>query len=491
MNEINFVDCTFRDAQASLWGEKMNTAMMCEIASKMNQAGFSAMDATAISHFEYAVRYLRENPWERMRFLAKKISSTPLSLMMLGNSLTLFRITSGPIMHLWMERLAANGIKRVQLMESSNNMEDIETGVKAAKNAGLEVAIGLVYSHSPVHTDEYYAQRTADAAALHPDVIYMKDSGGLLTPERTRTVIPAMQENLQGLPFEFHSHCTTGLAPLCYLEGMKLGVKTFHTATRPLANGASQPSTEFLVRNARHMGYTTNLDEEAVNSISEYFTMVAKAEGLPIGTPLEYDSYQFEHQVPGGVIANLKRQLDQIGFADRVEEVLEETISVRRELGYPIMVTPFSQFAVAQASMNVIQGERYKTITDEIIKFALGHYGKQILPVDEELMDRINSLSRTKELLNWQPEVVTVEDLRSNFGSHLSEDELLLGVLVPEEDLNAMRQAGPINTKYSSIRQPLASFVKELAKVSKSHYIHMQAQDFTLTIRKTNESPDD
>jgi len=320
--------------------------MMYKIAPMMNRAGFKAMDATAISHFEYAVRYLRENPWERMRLLSKAIPRAPLGLMMLGNSLHLFRHTGGPIIGTWMERMAANGMKRVQLMEASNNMEDIADAVRYAQNVGIEAVVALVYTHSEVHTDEYYAQRTRDAAKLKPDVIYFKDPGGLITPDRTRTLVPAMQKNLDGIPLEFHSHCTTGLAPLCYLEAMKLGVKTFHTAISPLANGPSQPSTETFLKNAQHLGFSSDIDCKALEAIAAHFREIAQAEGLPIGVPLEYEEAQFQHQVPGGVISNLKRQLSQLGAEHRLDEILEETILVRKEVGYPIMVTPFSQFVV-------------------------------------------------------------------------------------------------------------------------------------------------
>ena len=485
MNEIDFVDCTFRDAQASLWGEKMNTAMMYKIAPMMNRAGFRAFDATGISHFEFAVRYLRENPWERMRLLSKAIPGTPLSLMMLGNSLTLFKVTAGPIMALWMKRLAANGIRRVQLMEASNFMGDMSDGVRFAKDAGLEVVVALTYSHSPVHTDEYYAKKARDAVKLAPDVIYLKDPGGLLTPERTRTLVPSIQKNIDGMPLELHSHCTTGLAPLCYLEAMNLGVKTFHTAISTLANGPSQPSTENILRNARHMGYASDLDEEALEAIAAHFREVAKKEGLPTGEPLEYDSFQYEHQVPGGVISNLKRQLGQLNFEHRLEEVLEETVLVRKELGYPIMVTPFSQFVVTQATLNVTQGERYKAITDEVIRFALGLYGEQVSPVDQDLMDRIMSLPRTKDFIDWKPEEVSIEDLRGELEANLSDDELLLLVICPEKDFKAMRAAGPIKTDYSGADKPMVTFIKELMKRKNSTCISIQKEDLSLTLKKS------
>ena len=484
MSKINIVDTSYRDANASQWGEKMSTAMMYKIAPMMNGAGFKALDATAISHFEYAVRYLHENPWERMKLLSEVITNAPLSMMMLGNSLSLFRYIGGPIIGTWMERLAANGIKRVQLMESSNNMEDMTETVRYAKDLGIEVVIALVYSHSEVHTDEYYAQITKDAVKLNPDVIYFKDPGGLITPERTRTLIPAIQKNLNGLPLEFHSHCTTGLAPLCYLEALKLGVSTFHTSSSPLANGPSQPSTETFLKNAQQLGYSSNVDWKALDAIATHFREIARVEGLPIGQPVEYDLYQFEHQVPGGVISNMKRQLTQLGAEDRLDEILEETVKVRKELGYPIMVTPFSQFVVTQASVNIMQGERYKTITDEIIKFALGQYGKQIKSVEKNLMDRIQGLSRTKDFVKWERAQTSIEDIRKEMGADLTDDELLLLVLVPQDDFKAMRAVGPINTEYSGSGKPLAAFIKELTKQDKQKYISIQRDNLSLTLKK-------
>jgi len=380
--------------------------------------------------------------------------------------------------------LAANGIRRVQLLEASNNMEDISENVNYAKNAGLQVVVPLIYSHSPIHSDEYYAERARNAAELGPDIIYLKDSGGLLTPERTRTLIPAIQKSINGLPLEFHSHCTTGLAPLCYLEAMRLGITTFHTAISPLANGPSLPSTENISENAHYLGYTSNLNKHALEAIAAHFSYVAQKEGLPTGSPVQFDLSQYEHQVPGGVISNLSRQLSELGFEHRLGEVLDEIVQVRRDLGYPIMVTPFSQFVVTQASLNVTQGERYKTVIDEVIRFALGHCGKQLVPVDPNLMDRINSLPRTSELAHWEPTETSMEDLRRDFGRDHSDEDLLLIFLASEEDLKATRASGPIKTKYSCVDKPLAAFIKELMKQKKSTCISIQRENFGLTLRK-------
>lgn len=487
MGEIRFVDCTFRDAHQSLWGDKMNTAMMVKIAAVMDRVGFKAMDVTGTGHFTFALRYLRENPWERVRLLSKAIPKTRLSLMMLGTSLDLFGLTKGPIINVWMKRLFANGIRRVQIMEASNNMGDLAETVRAAREAGLESAVALVYALSPIHTDEYYAARALDAVKLRPDIIYLKDSGGMLTPERTKTLVPVIQKHTIGVDLEFHSHCTTGLAPLCYLEAMRLGMNTFHTAAGPLANGSSLPSTENILKNASHMGYSANLDESGLQASAAHFKEVAETEGYPAGAVLEYDAFQYEHQIPGGVISNLTRQLSELGLSDRLEEVLYETVRVRKELGYPIMVTPFSQFVVTQAALNVTQGERYKVITDQVILFALGRYGKQPVPVDPEVMDKIDRSARTKEFIHWSPPETSMESLRRDFGDQYSDDDLLLIALSSEEDLKATRAAGPCRTEYRPRDKSLAGFIKEIIKQRTStKFIRFQTKDVSLTVSKGN-----
>lgn len=484
MPELRIVDCTFRDAHQSSWGEKMSTAMMCKMAPWMRDAGFHAMDVMAISHFEFAVRHFRENPWDRLRLLSRALPRTPLSLMMLGNSLTLFGITRGPILGLWMERLAANGMRRVQLMDQLNTMTSMTEGIRYAHEAGLQVMASLIYSLSPVHTDEHFAAKARETVALGVDGIYLKDPGGLLTPERTRTIIPAIRENIGELPFEFHSHCTTGLAPLCYLEAMKLGVTTYHTASRPLANGSSLPSTENTIRNAQHLGFSSSIDLRALEAVSGLLRRIAEREGFPVGTPLEHDLSQYEHQVPGGVISNLRRQLSEIGVEDKLDAVLGETVLVRKELGYPIMVTPLSQFVVTQATLNVVSGERYKTVTDDVVKYALGFYGEPVVPIEPNVRDRIMSQRAAKELANWQPYAPPLAELRRRHGQDCSDEDLLLRVLCKGDDVEAMHAAGPIQTEYPDDDGSVVHLVRDFAKQKRTAYLHVKKPDFSLTLRK-------
>ncbi|RJR30599.1 MAG: hypothetical protein C4576_33200 [Desulfobacteraceae bacterium] len=485
MNEIEFIDTTLRDAHQSLWGVKMSTAMAYQIAAVVDRAGYKALDIAAPAHFVFLIRHFRENPWERLRLLCEKIRKTPLSIMMLASSFVTFNPMKGPIFDLMMKRCYANGLRRIQPMDASNNMSDIDETVQYAKNAGLEVVVPLIFSITPVHTDEHFAQKARDAVAMGAHALYLKDPGGLLTPERIRTLVPAIQKNLNGLRLELHSHCTTGLAPLCYLEAVKLGVTTMHTASLPLANGSSQPSVENILKNVRRLGFWDRMDDESLKIIADYFSSAARCEGLPVGAPLEFDLWQYEHQIPGGVISNLSRQLLDIGQAHRFDEVVEESIRVRKDLGYPIMVTPFSQYVVTQATLNVLLGERYKEVIDEVIKLAMGYYGRQAGDVDQDLLDRLESLPKTKEYAHWEVPRPTIKELRGKYGLEVSDDELLLRILCQgENDIKAMHAAGPIKTYYPYPQKPLMALIKNWAVRNKPSYVYIRKGDFSLKLGK-------
>lgn len=490
MDRVDFVDTTFRDGHASLWAEGMTTGMMLPMAAQMDAAGFKSMEIIATSHFKKCVRELREDPWERIRLISAKVTRTPLVLMM-GHNITAFDLTPFSLLKLFMERIAAAGINQIELMDAANDMTfRIPECVRFAKEAGLKVSLPLIYSYSPKHSDAYYAQRTQDAARLNPDVIYLKDSGGLLTPERTRTVIPAMAGRTGGIPLELHSHCTTGLAPICYLEAVKAGCRTLHTAIPPLANGSSQPSILNVIKNLRMLGYDPAVDDKALQPVVNHFTYIAKREGLPIGTPLEYDEYQYIHQVPGGVISNLKHQLTQMRMEDRLNKVLEEIVQVKEDLGYPIMVTPFSQFVASQAAINIMTGDRYKQVTDEIIMYCLGFWGREASSeVKPDIKDRILSLPRARELATFEPPQPTIDEVRQKLGgASVSDDELILRFIIQEEkEIQAMRAAGPPKEYFTSAN-PLVMIIHELLRKGELGYVQVKKGDFSLTLLKRDEA---
>jgi pyruvate/oxaloacetate carboxyltransferase len=440
MNKIEFVDQTIRDAQQSLWGFTMRTDHMTPIAETMDRVGYRAIATVGSQAFTVQVRTLNEDPWERIRVLSKLITRTPIRGSYQIGSLSSFDLsTPRDIITLWIKRSVANGIKSFWICDYQTDMEKFMYFARIAKAEGTEVVPALMYTSSPAHTMEHWARKTRliTEAKDCVDRIMIEDASGVITPESTRELISTILKNCDGLPLEFHSHCNAGLAPLCYLEAIQSGVTTVHTAVVPLANGTSLPATETILRNARRLGYTADLDEDALVAVSAHFRNIAEKEGLPIGVPMEYDLFHYEHQVPGGMMTNLTRQLREVGMEHRLDEILEEVVLVRKDLGYPVMATPYSQIVGAQAVENVVSGERYKQMTDEAIKYVLGYYGEPVVPVDENVVDKVMNFPRTKTFLNWKPQgyLKSVDELRREIGPELPDDDLLLRILIPGKPL--------------------------------------------------------
>lgn len=446
MSEIKFLDTSLRDGNQSLWDATgLKTGMILSMAPEIDRVGFYAVDLIASTHMQTAVRYQRENPWERIRLASKAMPNTRLCFGTTGRRFIGFKRCPDSILQLVYERMAANGIRRVWLIDAPHEQDIIYKNAQMAKAAGIEdFMVALGYSISPVHTDEYYTKKTQMITKC-PDVdtVYLKDQGGLLTPERLQTLVPAIQANLDGRPLEIHTHCNTGLGPLVYLEAIRLGIERVHTGTPPLANGTTQPSIFNILKNIQHMGYSANLNEEALRNYSAHLMQIAEQEGRPKGAPLEYDLAYYEHQVPGGMATTLKRQLSEAGKADSLEKVLEEIVRVRRELGYPIMVTPFSQFVATQATMNVISGERYKMVPDGVIEYVAGYFGEPPAPIEQSVLDKIASLPKTKKLMDQEFPQPSVKEIRKQMGigPGVSDEEFLLRYALGDDEVNTMLQA--------------------------------------------------
>ena len=316
---------------------------------------------------------------------------------------------------------------------------------------------------SPVHTDAYYADRARELAALGVDAVFLKDPSGLLTPERVRTLVPTLKGALGPTPLQLHTHCLTGLGPLCALEAIQAGVNTVHTATSPLAHGASQPPTEWVALNARRLGFEVTLDVDGLDPVARHLRSVAAREGKPLGEIAEYDPFHYEHQVPGGMISNLRSQLRDIGLAHRLDEILEEAARVRAELGYPIVVSPFAQFVITQAVLNVVQGERYATVPDEVRKYALGYYGRLAAPIEPNVLDRV--AGREQPVTARPGELIppALGRVRAERGPFASDDDLLLAVFYGPEEYGRLVAARPIKTERRADSAPLLALIRELA----------------------------
>jgi oxaloacetate decarboxylase alpha subunit len=468
---IGFVDTTMRDGNQSLWSATgLTTPDVLTIAPTVDRVGYHACDFTSSTHMAVSVRFHREDPWERIRLLSAAMPNTPLSMITPGMRFIAWVPAEEDVMGLVFKLVVRNGIRRLQIADPSNDIARLRRVAELAKRHGMEeVVIGLTYSISDVHTHAYYAERAA-ALADCPDMdrLYLKDPGGLLTVDAVRELAPHFTRAAGERTVELHSHCTIGLAPIVYVEGVKAGFQVVHTASGPLSRGTSQPEVVSTVRNLEANGYASDLDLEAEAVVAEHFSELARAKGLPPGQPREFDAVYYRHQLPGGMVTTTRRMLDELRRPELFDAVLEEVTRVRAEMGYPILVTPVSQFVASQAARNVIDPERWANVSDETVRYFLGHYGDSPAPVDPDIAERVLSRPQVRKLRDAK--TISLEGARERLGRRISEEELLLRLTMPGEQVDAMvanrgaagKRAGPISSARPG-RSPVVSLLQELA----------------------------
>jgi oxaloacetate decarboxylase alpha subunit len=433
---VDIVDTSTRDGNQSL-----------AIAPTMDRVGYHALDFTSSTHMAVSVRFHREDPWERIRLVSAAMPNTPLSMITTGMRFISWVPAAEDVIALSLRLVVRNGIRRLQIADPSNNPERLKRLAALARSEGVqEVVIGLTYSISPVHTHQYYAERAAALADCGDmDRLYLKDPGGLLTPDAVRELAPHFLAAAHGSgrggerAVELHSHCTIGLAPLVYVDGVKAGFRVVHTASGPLARGTSQPEVLSTARNLEAAGYSHPLDLEAEAIVSDHFHALARAKGLPVGAPQEFDAAYYTHQLPGGMVSTTGRMLEDLRRPELFDAVLEEVTRVRAEMGYPILVTPVSQFVASQAARNVIDAERWANVSDETVRYFLGHYGEPAAPVDPEVAERVLARPGASKLRDLRP--ITLEGARERFGRRINDEELLLRLTMPEGQVDAMIEA--------------------------------------------------
>jgi oxaloacetate decarboxylase alpha subunit len=483
MAHIEFVDETFRDGMQSLWGMRLQAGMALPVAGNLDRTGFKRIELTGSNHFEVLVRYCKENPWDSLDALVEAMPRTVLRSGMRSNAMGTFRTSSDAIMDAWMRQLNRHGCRSFWIYDLLYNIDKMTRLAKVAKEFGSEVTGALMYTLSPVHDDAYYADK-ADKLSASPDIdtLLLYDTAGVITKERMATLIPAIKAKSRGKPLEMHANNLLGQSAKNYLDAIELGVSVIHTASRPMANGPSVPSTEIMVHNLELLGHTHSLDKRQFQVVADRMEQVGKAAGFLVNQSAEYNLFSVQHQIPGGMTGTLKAQLAQHGMSDRLDEVLTEVAIVRKELGYPGMATPFSQLVGIQAVLNLIHGERYKTIPDEIIEYALGNYGQTVAPIEPNILDKILSSPRAKFVKDNPPEQPTIEELRKRYGTQ-DDDELLLKVLLPEADLERMRAAGPLKRDYPLLSSPEMEQVGRLMKLANLPVVQMQSEGLSLTLR--------
>jgi oxaloacetate decarboxylase alpha subunit len=366
-------------------------------------------------------------------------------------------------------------------------MDAARETARRLKQAGLDEVVGaLTFTISEVHDDAFYVGLAGQYAAdPNVDRVYVKDPAGILSAERARTLLPAIKAALGSTPLELHSHATIGLSPLTYSIAPELGVEVVQVGSGALGNGSSLPEARRTVANLREMGHTVDVDDRALSLVCDFFDGLAAADELPVGRPQDFDAAFLHHQIAGGVMTTTRRQLREIGMEDRFETLVEEVGRVRAELGFPIMVTPFPQMVVSQALFNVM-GERYANVPDQVIRYAMGSFGRPTAPIDPDVLDRILDRPRARELAS-EPPPASPAELRKRFPKGISDEELLLRAHMPAEQVDAMLAAGPASRHYNPALAPVLALLGELGSRPAVHDLAVAKPGLRLAVRRASD----
>ena len=484
MANIEFLDETMRDGQQSLWGLRMRAGMALPVTPLLDKTGFTTIDLTGGGMLDVLTRYCQENYWEGLDLLVDSMPNTPLRAGLRANANVTFSVSPKALMDLWVRRLCAHGIRSFWIYDVLFGFDNMLRLAKVAKESNAHVAGAVMFALSPVHTNDYFAHKVK-VLADSPDVdsILLYDTAGVLEKERLTGLLPGIVKAAQGKPIEFHANNLLGMSGKAYLDAVELGVSVLHTASRPMANGPSVPSTESVARNIELKGHTHALDTSKFQPVADHFRAVGKAAGYLVDQYAEYDAFSEEHQIPGGMMGTFKAQLEMHNMTERLSEVLEEVAAVRRDLGYPGMATPFSQLVGIQAVLNIVTGKRYGTVPDEVVQYAAGFYGDTVAPVDADVMDRIMDSARAKEVLENPPADPDLDELKKQYGTD-DEDELILRATVPQSDIDRMRDAGPVRRDYPLLSSPELEQVRKLMSVATLPVVEIRSGELEIALSR-------
>jgi len=476
--KVAFYDTTMRDGAQSVWAMRMSYGAHEAVSSELDKAGYSYIELPVNAvHAKMQIRFFQENPWEIAHLFGRDITRTRKSQVIMDCLDMLGESDPRAVVKMYYQMTArATGCARMFYMANTRNELDryFPWVVPIVREMGLEFQPCICYYPSPRTTDEYYAKLTKRLVKEYqPEALWLKDAGGLLSLDRIRTLLPAIQKEAKGTPIDLHTHGMSTYQGLVVVEAMKMGVDGVHTCVPPLATGSSHISIFNAMHNAKVLGIEHNItDVEALKVVEERLRRIGKLENLPVGAPLEYDHGVYSHQVPGGVISNLKSQLGQLGIAHKLDEVLDEVVRIIEDLGHPIMITPASQFIVSQAAVNVATGERYKEVLDCMIETALGVWGWEDAGVPwmkPEVKDRFLSHPNAKKLKEKyerkqaiEAEEGSISKLRKSYGMTNASDEDFMLYHIMRGDTEIKKIQPPKH--YYTGKEPLTLLLKELSK---------------------------
>ncbi len=427
MPPVKLTDTTLRDAHQSLIATRMRTRDMLPIVERMDEIGFFSLEVWGGATFDSSIRYLNEDPWDRLRALKKTIKKTPLQMLLRGQNLVGYRHYSDDIVVKFVEHAAESGIDIFRIFDAVNDVRNMEVSIKTAKRVGAHVQGTVCYTISPVHPIPLYVKMAKELEEMGCDSLCIKDMAGLISPKNAYDLVKALKEEIS-IPVDLHSHCTSGMAPMSYLFACEAGVDILDTAFSPFAWGTSQPPTETMVAALMGTPYETGLDLILLTEIKKYFEEIKeKYRGILDPISERIDTNVLKYQIPGGMLSNLVSQLKEQNALDKYEAVLAEMPRVREELGYPPLVTPTSQIVGTQAVLNVLMGERYKVVPKEVRDYVKGLYGRTPAPISKEII--------TKILGDEKPITIRPADLLPPELERVTKEAQELGIVKKPEDI--------------------------------------------------------
>ncbi|SHK50267.1 oxaloacetate decarboxylase subunit alpha [Paramaledivibacter caminithermalis] len=463
MAKVRITETILRDAHQSLIATRMKTEEMLPILEKLDDIGYHSLEMWGGATFDASLRFLNEDPWERLRTIRKKVKKTKLQMLLRGQNILGYKHYADDVVVEFVKRAVANGIDIIRIFDALNDVRNLKVALETTKKEGAHAQAAISYTTSPVHTTESYVDLAKEMENMGADSICIKDMSGLLTPYYAYELISALKDTVK-IPLQLHSHATSGLASMTYLKGIEAGVDIIDTAISPFALGTSQPPTEPLVATLKDSKYDTGLSIDKLNEIAEYFKPLREKSmenGLLNPKVLGVNINTLIYQVPGGMLSNLVSQLKMQNALDKFEDVLKEVPRVREDLGYPPLVTPTSQIVGTQAVLNVITGERYKMIPKEVKAYVKGMYGRPTVPIKEEIIKKIIG---DEEVITCRPADLIepqLQAIRNEMKEYLEQEEDVLSyALFPQVAKNFFeyRQAMKYNIDSDFVDMELKTY---------------------------------
>lgn len=392
VQRVQFVETVLRDANQSLIATRLPYSKFEAILPTMDKAGYYACECWGGATFDVCLRYLHEDPWERLRKIRAKMPNTKLQMLLRGQNVLGYSHYPDDFVRMFVRKSVENGIDIIRIFDALNDTNNLKVAMEATVKAGAIASGTLSYTTSPVHTQKKYVEMVKELKEMGASTICIKDMAGIMGPKEAYDLVSAIKDAAPELPIDLHTHSTTGLAFMTYLKAVEAGVDIIDTAISPFSGGTSQPATETLAYALRQLGYEVDLDDKCTKKMADYFKTVRDdyiKDGTLMPKSMATDTQCLTYQIPGGMLSNLLSQLKQVNALDRFDEVLVETPKVRKDMGYPPLVTPTSQMVGVQAVRNVLDGQRYKSVSKEIKAYCRGEYGHTPAPIDPEIQKMI------------------------------------------------------------------------------------------------------